>query len=84
MLTKIETLYEPLLRERQAAELLGVTPRCLQAWRFYGHGCPYVKLGSSVRYKLSDLRAFVDANTCGGDAGQAATTGATDRAAASR
>jgi hypothetical protein len=70
MLTRIETLDEPLLREKQAAEILNVSMRCLQMWRFKGVGPRWRKLSAAVRYAPSDLRDFADAGARGGD-GQA-------------
>ena len=35
---------EPLLNERQAAELLGISKRALQAWRYRGGGPAFVRL----------------------------------------
>lgn len=50
---------DPLLTEDQAAEILRVSPRTLQGWRHRGDGPPFVKLGSAVRYRRSDLRSFI-------------------------
>jgi hypothetical protein len=67
----------PLLKERDAAAFLAVTARTLQTWRFRREGPPYIKLsgagarrmapgrrdGGAVRYRESDLRAWLDART---------------------
>jgi len=51
----------PLLNEKQAAMFLGLKPRTLQAWRWSGGGPKYVRLSArAVRYRQSDLDAFVD------------------------
>jgi excisionase family DNA binding protein len=47
-----------LVTEREAAEMLGVRPRTLQAYRLSGGGAPFVKLGRLVRYRISDLEAW--------------------------
>jgi hypothetical protein len=44
--------------EMQAAILLGVSVRTLQAWRVRGGGPPYVKIGRAVRYQRRALIAF--------------------------
>ena len=50
-----------LLRETEAARLLAVTPRTLQAWRVRGGGPRFVRLGGrAVRYSAADLAAFVE------------------------
>lgn len=41
--------------EREAAALLKISARTLQAWRCRGGGPPYYKIGRSVRYDLSQL-----------------------------
>lgn len=46
-----------------AAERLGVTAATLGNWRWSGHGPRHVKVGSRVRYRLSDLADWLDAHT---------------------
>ena len=48
-----------LLDEKQAAALLNVSVKTLQARRSRGGGPRFVKLGRSVRYAMADLEAFV-------------------------
>ncbi|MBI3247312.1 MAG: helix-turn-helix domain-containing protein [Deltaproteobacteria bacterium] len=53
---------DSLLSEAQASELLGVTPRCLQAWRQRGGGPQFVRVSSRcVRYRRRDLIAWAQA-----------------------
>ena len=48
----------------QAAQLLQTTPNVLAVWRTNGRvKIPYIKLGRAVRYRLSDIEAFIEANT---------------------
>ncbi len=51
--------YRPLLTERQAADLLALSPRTLQAWRIRGGGPAFIKLGSAIRYDAEALTAWV-------------------------
>ena len=51
-----------LLTQRQLAERWSVSQKKLEADRMKGCGCPYVKLGSAVRFRLSDVLAFEEAN----------------------
>lgn len=60
-----EPQYGPedvLLPEKQLAERWGVGVKKLQADRGRGTGPPYVRLIRSVRYRLSDVRAYENAN----------------------
>jgi len=47
------------LPETETAPILGVTVRCLQNWRALKWGPPYYKVGRLVRYKRSDIDAFL-------------------------
>jgi len=50
-----------LLKQDEAAEFLGVTPRFLEMRRFRGDPPAVVRFSSRcVRYRLSDLEAFVE------------------------
>lgn len=48
-----------LLDEREAADLIGLTPRFMQSRRSQGDGPPYVKISSRcIRYRPEDLRQW--------------------------
>jgi hypothetical protein len=51
--------FDKLLTEIEAAQLRGQSVRTLQAERLQGGGCPFVKLGRSVRYRRSDVLQFI-------------------------
>lgn len=59
-----------LLDEHEAANVLNVSVRTLQAWRFKRCGPPYAKLGRSVRYRRTDLAAWLDASTHAAEGGR--------------
>jgi hypothetical protein len=48
-----------LLTEQDAAALLKVTKKTLQAWRYRGAGPQFLKVGRCVRYRPEDLQTFV-------------------------
>ena len=48
---------EPLLNRKQAAEHFQVTIRTIENWSRAGY-LPYYKVGSEVRYRLSDVMAL--------------------------
>lgn len=55
-----------MLTGREAAELLGLSPRTLESWRNRGRGGPpWRKIGRAVRYVERDVLAFRDADVRG-------------------
>ncbi len=55
---------ETLLTALQAATMLGVRPGTLEQWRSQArYGLPYVKVGRLVRYRRSDIEAFLARRT---------------------
>lgn len=52
-----------LLSPQECAERLGVSTSTLDAWRVKRINLPFVKIGKLVKYKASDIRAFIDAQT---------------------
>ncbi len=60
------TIRTKLLSRKEAAELLGIRPQTLAAWHITGkYGLPVVKVGRSVRYRLSDLERWLESRTVG-------------------
>lgn len=55
-------MSDTLLDPRQAAEMIGVSPASLARWRVQGDGPPYLKLGGSVRYRLSSVEQWLTAS----------------------
>jgi excisionase family DNA binding protein len=52
-------MREKLLTEIEAAELLALSAKTLRRWRWAGKGPEFVKIGGAVRYRTTDLDAFV-------------------------
>jgi predicted DNA-binding transcriptional regulator AlpA len=48
-----------LLNEKQAAALLGLSPKTLQSWRVRGCGPVFRKIGRLCRYLETDLLDYV-------------------------
>jgi hypothetical protein len=62
-----------LLNEREVASILAVQQKTLTSWRHTKRvEIPFVKIGRSVKYRVSDLRTFVEANRQGSDFKEAA------------
>jgi excisionase family DNA binding protein len=56
-----------LLTRQQAAEYLGLKPQTLAVWATNKrYALPFVKVGSLVRYRRSDLVAFLQSRTVNG------------------
>jgi len=53
----IPEVTEEYLTTKQAAEFLQVKPETMRNWNYFNK-IPFVKVGGSVRYKLSDLISF--------------------------
>jgi hypothetical protein len=60
------TQIEPLLDEYQYAAITGRSVASARRDRLLRIGCPYVKLGNSVRYRPADVRAYIEGNLQGG------------------
>jgi predicted DNA-binding transcriptional regulator AlpA len=56
---------QPLLTQRQAAEMLALSERTLERFRTSGMGPKFVRLGHSVRYRLVDVEAFIASRVVG-------------------
>ena len=53
-----------LVDEREAAKILDAKPSTLSVWRSTGRYClPFVKIGRKVRYRRSDLAAWLERRT---------------------
>ena len=54
---------EPLYAPPTVAEHLGLSVQALALMRHEGTGPAYVKLGRRVRYRMSEVEAWLDSNT---------------------
>lgn len=54
---------DTLLRDTEIAQRFGIPRGVLRNWRWQRRGPRYVRLGASIRYRLRDVRAFLDAWT---------------------
>jgi len=57
-----------LRSRREAADYLGVSPQTLAVWACTKrYDLPMIKIGRHVKYRQSDLDAFIERNTIGGE-----------------
>ena len=55
-------MHEPLMTTSQAAKVLGLSRRTLEAYRVRGGGPRFVRIAPTcVRYRPQDVEAWVDA-----------------------
>lgn len=60
MTNQVASRVDALLRQEEAARILNVTPRALEAWRYRGGGPHYLRIsGRCIRYRLADLQAWL-------------------------
>lgn len=52
-----------LLSEVETAQLLNISPKTLPVWRHKGKGPNFIKIESSVRYKISDIYEYIKKQT---------------------
>jgi hypothetical protein len=57
-----EEELERLQNEREYAAITGESLGTVRRNRLLGKGCPFVKLGFLVRYRPSDIRAYILSN----------------------
>lgn len=54
-------MLNELFTTDQVAEMLGLSPHTLAVWRSEGRAdLPYIKVGRSVRYEITDILEFLD------------------------
>ena len=65
--THTRPVAEMLTTDELAAELK-MPRKTLDMWRYHRTGPAFIKVGAAVRYRRSDVDAWLDAQTRGGDA----------------
>jgi predicted DNA-binding transcriptional regulator AlpA len=58
---------EPLLSEHDVAAICGLSDAAVRRWRLLRKGPRYIKVGSAVRYRLSDVQAWLESRPSGGE-----------------
>lgn len=51
---------EQFLNEKEVAERLNIKPETLRNWRWAKSGLKFYKFGSNVRYKISDVKKYIE------------------------
>ena len=55
-----------LLNDHALAELCGFGVETVRRWRLRGQGPRFIKIGAMVRYRASDVQAWLESRPCGG------------------
>jgi predicted DNA-binding transcriptional regulator AlpA len=55
-----------LLNEFDVARVTGLSVASVRRWRLFKQGPKYMKIGSSVRYRPEDVRAWLETRPTGG------------------
>lgn len=69
--------FPELISESEAARALGVSPSTIKQARLHRltsnplRDLPYIKIGRSVRYRRSDITAWIETHTVRSDTGEA-------------
>ena len=54
---------EALINRQQAAAMLGCKATTLAIWKCTNrHALPYIKIGKNIRYRVSDIKDFIEKN----------------------
>lgn len=56
-------IEEQLIDQRAMSRMIGITTKTAETWRTRGFGPKFVKIGSLVKYRKSDISAWVDRRT---------------------
>jgi predicted DNA-binding transcriptional regulator AlpA len=56
-----------LLTDREVSTMLGVSVATVRRWRLFRTGPPYIKIGSSVRYRPDEVTRWLAACPVGGE-----------------
>jgi len=54
---------EKLRTPKGAAKFLELRPQTLAVWRMTGQHLPFIRVGRSIRYRQSDLEAYLQRRT---------------------
>jgi predicted DNA-binding transcriptional regulator AlpA len=62
----VHNSIDNLLNEHDVARITGLSVASVRRWRLLRKGPKYIKIGSAVRYKPEDIRAWLTSRPTGG------------------
>lgn len=63
---EINNNIEALLNEHELARITGLSVASVRRWRLLGQGPRYLKIGAAVRYRIEDVREWLQNRPTGG------------------
>jgi predicted DNA-binding transcriptional regulator AlpA len=60
-------IENPLLNEKQVAQMLGISVASLRRWRLLRQGPKFSKISVAVRYRPEDISAWLESCPSGGE-----------------
>jgi predicted DNA-binding transcriptional regulator AlpA len=61
-----QNIPDALLNEHDVARITGLSIASVRRWRLLKQGPRYVKISSAVRYRVEDLKAWLESRPSGG------------------
>jgi len=61
------TQLPTLLNELDVARITGLSVASVRRWRLFKQGPKYIKIGASVRYRATDVSAWLESRPTGGE-----------------
>jgi predicted DNA-binding transcriptional regulator AlpA len=62
----ISNAVAELLNEHDVARITGLSVASVRRWRLFKQGPKYLKIGSAVRYRAEDVKAWLESRPTGG------------------
>lgn len=56
---RVEDGLEKLMDQGEVADMLGLSTKTLESWRWRKVGPRYLKIGRLARYRMSDVMAYI-------------------------
>jgi predicted DNA-binding transcriptional regulator AlpA len=60
-------MIESLLNEHDVARITGLSVASVRRWRLLRQGPKYLKIGSAVRYRATDITTWLETRPTGGE-----------------
>ena len=62
-----QNMIDALLSDRDIARIMGFSVHTVRRWRFLNQGPRYLKISNLVRYRVEDVKAWLETRPTGGE-----------------